>query len=74
VTLGPTLPWRSKQAEFSKKIVLNAKFLEVSRQNLLVAKVLNWYFGSRVTTRAKLNEIEQYPSCVSSKINTGKKN
>jgi hypothetical protein len=32
----------------------------VSRQTLLVAEVPNWYFGSRVTTRAELNEIAQY--------------
>jgi hypothetical protein len=34
--------------------------LEVSRQNSLVAEVPNRYFGSRVTTRAELNEILQY--------------
>jgi hypothetical protein len=39
---------------------LNAEFLEVSRQTLLVAEVPNRYFGSRVTTRAELNEIAQY--------------
>jgi hypothetical protein len=49
----------AKKAEFSKFFVLNAKFLEVSRQNLLVAELLNWYFGSRVTTHAQLNEIVQ---------------
>jgi hypothetical protein len=38
---------------------LNAKFLEVSHQNSLVAEVPNWYFGSRVTTRAELNEIDK---------------
>jgi hypothetical protein len=47
----------AKKPEFSKFFGLNAKFLEVSRQNLLVAEVPNRYFGSRVTTRAELNEI-----------------
>jgi hypothetical protein len=51
-----------KKAEFSKFFVLNAKFLEVSYQSLLVAEVPNWYFGSWVTTRAELNEILQYMS------------
>jgi hypothetical protein len=36
---------------------LNPEFLKVSRQNLLVAKVPNQYFGSRVTTCAELNEM-----------------
>jgi hypothetical protein len=48
-----------KKAEFSKFFVLNAEFLEVSHQNLLVAEVPNRYFGSQVTTRAELNEIVQ---------------
>jgi hypothetical protein len=39
---------------------LNAEFLEVSRQTSLVAEVPNRYFGSRVTTRAELNDIVQY--------------
>jgi hypothetical protein len=38
----------------------------VSRQNSLVAEVPNWYFGSRVTTRAELNEIAQYIVIISS--------
>jgi hypothetical protein len=46
--------------EFSKFFILNAEFWEVSRQNWLGAEVPNRYFGSRVTTRAELNEIEQY--------------
>jgi hypothetical protein len=50
----------AKKAEFSKNFVLNAKFLEVSHQTSLVAKVPNRYFGSRVTTCAELNEIAQY--------------
>jgi hypothetical protein len=32
----------------------------VSRQTSLVAEVPNRYFGSRVTSRAELNEIAQY--------------
>jgi hypothetical protein len=40
--------------------VLNAEFLDVSHQTLLVAKVPNRYFASWVTTRAELNEIAQY--------------
>jgi hypothetical protein len=32
----------------------------VSHQTSLVAEVPNRYFGSRVTTRAELNEIAQY--------------
>jgi hypothetical protein len=35
----------------------------VSRQTSLVAEVPNRYFGSRVTTRAELNEIAQYLNC-----------
>jgi hypothetical protein len=53
-----------KRQNFQKKIVLNAEFLEVSHKTSLVAKVPNWYFGSRVTTHAKLNEIVQYFSCL----------
>jgi hypothetical protein len=48
-----------KNAKFSKILVLNAEFLDVSRQTSLVAEVPNWYFGSRVTTHAELNEIAQ---------------
>jgi hypothetical protein len=55
ISLGGT-----KKAEFSKIFILNAKFLEVSRQNLLGAEVPNRYFGSRVPTHAELNEIVQY--------------
>jgi hypothetical protein len=61
MTSGPNLPG-AKKGEFSKILVLNAEFLEVSRQTLLVADVPNRYFGSQVTTRAELNEIAQY-SC-----------
>jgi hypothetical protein len=60
VTLGPNLPWRCKKSRIFEIFVLNAEFLEVSRQNLLVAEVPNRYFESQVTTRAKLNELLQY--------------
>jgi hypothetical protein len=53
----------AKKAEFTKIFILNAEFLEVSRQTSLVAEVPNRYFGSRVTTRAELNEIAQYSRC-----------
>jgi hypothetical protein len=49
-----------RRQNFRIFFVLNAEFLEVSCQNSLVAEVLNRYFGSRVTTRAELNEILQY--------------
>jgi hypothetical protein len=44
----------AKKAEFTKIFVLNAEFLEVSCQTLLVAEVPNRYFG------AELSEIAQY--------------
>jgi hypothetical protein len=62
----------AKKGEFSKISALNAEFLEVSRQTWLVAEVPNRYFGSRVTTRAELNEIAQYLSAAIEGVSTSR--
>jgi transposase len=70
MTLGQISLGGAKKAEFSKFFVLNAEFWEVSCQNWLGAEVPNRYFGSRVTTRAELNEIEQYLTAVPKNADT----
>jgi hypothetical protein len=60
MTLGPNLPWRCKKGRIFVFFRLECRIFGGVTPKFIGCRMPNRYFGSRVTTRAELNEILQY--------------